>query len=386
MLTKLGKLEKVSKLSYADYRALVKKEVNQRMSKTTTTGVFPYVLLAGNSLQWKGDDDSTEEQPMLYLNESSQSLIQSIKNSSEFDLNGYSYGNCKMVQVGTGIQVYLSPEKGKLTQAKLLKPIKKALKKFKPKLFLEVVADLSTVEASVLEVEDTIIGDNENPENNPQIIAQKVGKSLVKYHQTFQKWDKQAKSLAKEDENRTKVLVQRSKILKHLKHLCNNWTEDVQPKAAELDLKDNWVKLYTHWTNFFKKRKEAKAGIRQDQTARAAEEERIYTKALRDLERFAEDMEKGTTVDPMIIENDIAALETHLKQWQDFAKGKPAYADELRGMEANIQQIQAEWKVEKPKMEAYHQSVQKLEIVLEGNGSEEEIMKLFKETEALANA
>lgn len=386
MLAKLGKLEKVSKLSYADYRALVKKEVNQRLSTATTTGIFQYVLLAGNSLTWKGDDSSAEEQPMLYLNENSQALIQSIKKSPDFDLNGYSYGSCKMVQIGTEVQVYLSPEKGKLTQAKLLKPIKKAFKKFKPKLFIEVVADLTTVEASVLEVEDTVIGDNENPENNPQVVARKIGQSLIKYHQAFQKVDKQAKSLPKEDENRNKVLVQRSKLLKHLKHLCNNWTEDVQPEAAELNLKDNWVKLYAHWTSFFEKRKAAKDGTSQDQTARAAEEERLYAKSITEYQLFVDSIKAGAKTDPIQIDEEMLSLKENLQQWKGFVKGKSSLSNELQKMEKDILDLETQWNEERKKMTAFHSALQKLKKAKAANASKDIIQKMYNRIEKLVHS
>jgi len=372
MLAKLGKLEKVRKLKYLDYQGLIKKTVKKELSNTTTTGILQYVLLSGEAFNWNGAEPN-KDQPMLFIDEKYQSLVQSIKQDKEkkFTLEEYSYGTCKMVQIGTEVQVYLCPEKGKLTQPNLLKPIKTILKKAKPKLFLEVVADLETVEVSVLES----IG---NPEDN----AQKIGQSLIKYHQVFQQVDKQVKALPKEDENRNKVLVQRSKILKHIKHLCNNWAEDIAPKAAELELKDNWIKVYTHWATFFEKRKEAKAGTSQDKTARAAEEERIYTKALRDLERFADDIKGGLKTDPIIIDNDISALNMHLKEWQNFVKKeRSAFPNKLQEIENQISDIEIQWKQEREKVKAYHNTVQKLEVAIKNNATKEDIEKLYQQAE-----
>lgn len=111
----------------------------------------------------------------------------------------------------------------------------------------------------------------------------------------------------------------------------------------------------------------------------------FYVQAVEDLERFFEDMEKGKTIDPAVIEQDIQALEKHLKAWQEFAKGKSAFPDDLKAMEEHLVQIQKEWKEEKGNMVAFYNATRKLDKALESGASEEEVMKLYQEVELLVN-
>ncbi len=116
------------------------------------------------------------------------------------------------------------------------------------------------------------------------------------------------------------------------------------------------------------------------------EEKKIYNDALTALEKFIADIEKGNLIDSNAIETDIAGLEQHLKQWQDFAKTKSTLPEELKVMEENLAEIKSQWVEEKPKMEAYHKAEIKFQAALDKNASEEEIKKLFTNLETLANA
>lgn len=107
----------------------------------------------------------------------------------------------------------------------------------------------------------------------------------------------------------------------------------------------------------------------------------FYVQAVEDLERFFEDIENGETIDPAVIEKDIQALEKHLKEWQDFAKGESAFPDDLKAMEEHLVQIKSQWKKEKGNMIAFYNATQKLDKALESGASEEEIMKLYQEIE-----
>ena len=323
----------------------------------------------------------TIEKPLLFLDQNYNSLVKEVKASKELDLKTYSYGSCKVTQVGTDVTIYLCPEKGKLTQPALLKPLKKIFKGFKPKLFFEVVAELESI---AVEANDTAVLEEGSSSALPR--AKAIGQNLLKYHQLFQASDKKVKAADKSDPKRNKLLIQRTKVLQHLKHLCAAWTEEIQPQQDQLPLKANWGKLYTHWSAFFAKRQAAKEGKSEAIDARKAEEERLYVKAVEDLERFFDDLEKGKTVDPSIIENDIQTLETHLVEWQQFAKGKSAFSAELEAIEEQVVEILEDWKEEKPKMEAYFEAVQRLEQAVKNEASEEEIKKLDQEAELLAHA
>ena len=312
------------------------------------------------------------------MDQNYNSLVKDVKASKELDLKNYSYGRCKITQVGTDITIYLCPEKGKLTQPALLKPISKIFKGFKPKVFFEVVAELEDIATST---NDTTV--LEGGEDTTLLRVKTIGQNLLKYHQLFQVVDKKVKATDKADPQRNELMIQRTKVLKHLKHLCAAWKEEIAPQQDQLSLETNWGKVYTHWSAFFAKRQAAKEGKAEAVDARKAEEERLYVKAVEDMERFFEDLEKGYTVDPSIIENDIQALETHLAQWQQFAKGKSAFSAELEAMEEQVNNIQIEWKEERAQMEAYNQAVQKLEAALKAAASKEVITKLYQAVELL---
>jgi len=250
-------------------------------------------------------------------------------------------------------------------------------------MFFEIVADLTTISADVV-AED--ISALESGNNNLAGRAKAIGLNLIQYHNQFKVLDKNIKALDKTNPKLQKLRVQRNKILKHIKHLTAAWTEDIKPDQDQLSLETNWVELYNYWATFFAKQKAAKEGKTTDVDAQKVAEERIYAKALEDLERFSDDLSKGSTIDPDIIENDIITLEKHLSDWQQFSKDKSAFPDELKAMEAHLKTIQAAWKVEKPKMQAYHEVVQRLEQALEVGSSEEEIQTLYQEMETLAKS
>lgn len=402
MKAKLGKLKQIDTTQYSGFRSLLKKSVIATLKTPSNNGIINYVMVTGEQLNWKCGGKVTEK-PLLFLDENYNSLVKDVKAEKALDLKTYSYGACKVTQVGTDVTVYLCPEKGKLTQPALLKPLKKIFKEFKPKIFFEVVAELGAVEASpsnpdLLEeegspsapaaasVSDSAAAAPDKKAAKMRARAKAIGQNLIKYHQLFQASDKKIKAVDKGDPKRNKLMVQRTKTLKHIKHLCSAWSEEVNPQQDQLKLEANWEKVYAHWSSFFAKRKAAKTGASDEVDARKTEEERLYMKVMEDMERFSEDLEKGKTVDPSIIENDIQALETHLAQWQKFAKGKSAFPEELKAMEGHLAHIKTEWKEEKAKIEVYHKAVQKLDRALETNASEEEVMKLYKEAELLANA
>lgn len=386
MKAKLGKLKKIEVTQYTGFRSILKKSVLATLNAPENI-TLSYVLISGEHLNWKCGGQVADK-PLLFLADNCNALIKDIKASKELNLKAYSYGTCKMEQVGTDVTIYLCPEKGKLTQPSLLKPISKIVKTFKPKLFFEVVADLGSIEversntALLEETEGTGAPSNtQTTETSPRV--QSIGENLLKYHQKFQAIDKKVKSLDKSDPKRNKFLVNRTKVLKHLQHLCAAWTEEITPQQAELSLEANWIKVYTKWSTFFAKRKAAKEGASTDQDARKTEEERLYTNAIADMERFFTDLEKGKTVDPSVIESDIQALETHLAEWKKFAKGKSAFPAELEEMEAKLKQINTSYKKNKVKIKMYHKAIQNFKKAQKSNVSKKELIKLYKKMELL---
>ncbi len=382
MKAKLGTLQQVGNSQYTGFRGLLKKSIQAILQDKTNGHIVSYVLIKGDQLNWKCGGKSPEK-PLLFLDPNNNSLVKDIKASKDIDLKGYSYGQCKVTQVGTDVTVYLCPEKGKLTQPTEFKPLEKIFKKFKPKLFFEVVADLATVMEDAM-AED--VGALESGDNNLAARAKAIGLNLIQYHNQFKVLDKNIKAMDKSNPKMQQLRVQRNKILKHIKHLTTAWTEDIATHQDQLSLETNWVELYNYWATFFAKQKAAKEGKTTDVNAQKAAEERLYAKALEDLERFSNDLARGTTIDPDIIENDIITLEKHLNDWQKFGKTTSAFPEELKAMEEHLKTIQAAWKVEKPKMQAYHEAVQRLEQALEVGSSEEEIETLYKEMETLAKS
>lgn len=389
MKAKLGSLKKIEALKYDGIKSPLKKSIVATLSNPETNGMTSFVLLSGDALKWQCG--ASAEKSLLFLDDSTQSLIKDIKASKDIDLKQYAYGQCKVTRVGNDVVVYLCPEKGKLTQAALLKPIKKAFKTFKPKIFMEVVADFTTIE----ETGGTGEGINtEEGGEQPAADPKPIGEGLTKYHKHAQKLKKQLKGMDKNDPARQKLLIDQTKTRKHLKRLTNSWTTDVLPalagssasptSATTPEIDKNWQKVYDHWFTFFEKRQAAKTGDTSDADARLAEEERIYANTLKDVERFMDNIEKGYSIDPQIIENDIEDLKNHLQKWTTFAKDKSAKADELKAMEELLADINKKWAAEKPVLQQYYDTAQAFEQAVEANKPVEEVEKLFKQLEKLA--
>lgn len=346
MKAKLGKLDAVKGLNYNSYQALVKKTVAEILSDASTNGISDYVLVGGEHLTWGGVAGKAD-QPLLYLGKKN-TWEKDLKASKTMDLKAYSYGTCKVVKIGTDIQISLCPEKGKLTQDSLLKPIKKVFKAFKPKTFFEVVSDLETVESSA--------GSEANSEASGKELLQTIGVDLQKYHVAIEKV-KKVIAAAKSEEEKTPLLVKQNKLLRGLKHLVASWKTDIAPEAASLITdkeSETWQKIYQKWNVFFEKRKAAKEGTTTDQDGVKAEEERIYTKALGDLQQFSDNLEKGDLIDPSIIETNVKNLEGHLNKWKTFVEGKKSsFSEELKELEVILKRSRDDWETMKPLLITY---------------------------------
>ncbi|BDS13815.1 hypothetical protein [Aureispira anguillae] len=348
MKAKLGKLDAIKNTKYSGYQSLLKKEIIAVLKDPKAKGLCDYVLVSGQHLTWGGDSPS-EDQPLLYLGQKN-TWEKDLKADKKIDLKAYSYGTCKLVKVGADVQIALCPEKGKLTQDTLLKPLKKVFKSFKPKTFLEVVSDLNTVETSTSETTTL-----DEVEQSAKEILQTIGTDLQKYHLAIEKI-KQSISKVKTEEEKMPLLVKQNQILKRIKHLCASWTTDIAPQAEQLVLdktSETWQKIYQKWNAFFEKRQAAKTGKTQDQNAMQAEEERIYTKALGNLQQFVSNLEKGNLIDPSVIDSNISNMEEQLKKWKEFAKNKSTFPKELKLFEEKVDSIKDGWKKERSRYAAF---------------------------------
>lgn len=355
MKAKLGKMNQVGNVKHGAYVLLLRNFLKE--AATIPDAVYDYVLVKGECLTWKGDTGPSEEQPLLYLGKK-MAWEKDLKGNKEYTLKDYSYGQCKIVQVGTDAHLSLLPEKGKLTDDSQLKPLKKVFKKMKPKVFFEVVGDLTEVEAAPR-------GDQESNDSVP--LVEQLGKELQHYHVLLNKVQEQLKA---KPEQREKLLVQQNKILRRLKHLCTNWKEVIVPQADQMlqeEPAQTWQKIYQRWQTYFDKRQAAKEGSSNDIKGIQAEEERLYTKALTDLELFFGNMEKGISLDPAVIETNLTNLEGHYNKWKTFATGKQGIKHQaaLEEMCQILEEAKKDWSGVKPILEAYHKLSGELEQALD---------------------
>ncbi|MFK7798053.1 MAG: hypothetical protein AB8E82_11415 [Aureispira sp.] len=368
METKLKKLESLKKLDYSAYEKLLKTSWPDLMADSTA--VLGYALVDGQHLPWKGvKPEAKPNQPMLYVGPITKWKME--LNGSAIDLKGYSYGACKVVPVGQDVHVYLAPQKGKLTDEKLLKPLKKTLKKFKPKVFLEVVADLSLVEVEP-QTQGTLSDDAPIAK-----VVQKLAQEIQQYHLATNKIKKLI-ATAKPEE-KAKLQVKYQSILRKLKHICVDWKEQVVPQteaASNEQAFANGQKIFQHWQGFFDKRKEAKLGTGGGTEGAKAEGNRLYTKVLSDLEQLFVGIEQSTQLDSSVIESELQNLNTHLENWKKFIANKESqYTEELKAVEAQMQQLNQDFDLFKPHLQEYDKVSLALKQAKEA-GNEEEIQRL----------
>lgn len=390
MKAKLGKLALLEKLAYNNYKALLKKEVNGILGDVKSGGICNFVLLSGEAIAWNGEA-AESEQPLLYLESNIASLVKDVKRSIK-DIKAYAYGTCKVVDVGGTVQIFLCPEKGKLTQAATLKPLKKIFKKFKPKIYLSMVASLEEANVGIIEDDDDDDGANDNTENtqvsDEQLEKQatkKIGQNLQKYHLAFMKIKDLLETAGAEEKQ--ELLIKRNAIAKQLKHLCDAWQEEIVPNAEKLIQsaeEKNWHKIYEHWDKAFDKLQAAKEGKTDDPEVRKEEEERLYGKTLKDIEQFYENMEKGEGLHPSVIESTLENMEQHYKAWEKFAAGNSSLAAELTEVKEHLAEMQADWKQLKPLAIAYQEASEKLEAALTGEDADL-VEKLYGELELVHN-
>lgn len=361
MESKLKNLDSVGKLNYTGYQKLLKSNWAELIGAGEAVG---FALVEGGKLPWKNaTPQEKEEQPLLYLGPLTKWKTE-LNSSQELELTNYSYGMCKAVQVGKDVHVYLAPAKGKVTDEKHLKAIKKVLKKFKPKVFLEVVADLGAVEMSAAEVvveEDGNLVEEFN----------ELGKELQEYHGMTNKIKKAMEGA--DPAKRQQLQIKYKQILSRLKHLCASWTEDIVPQADELIQGEpalTWQKIYQKWNAYFEKRQAAKEGKSEDVEGRKLQEENLYTKTLEDLEQFFTGIENGYDLDPSVIDTNLQNLHTHVASWKAFVAGKDSqYPEELATVTAEMESLDKEWAVYQPLLQRYHKANTALEAATAANDS-----------------
>lgn len=356
MESKLKKLDSLAKLDYSGYQKLVKTSWVDLVGPEEVG----FALVEGSKLPWKNaTPKQKEEQPMLYLGPISKWKSE-LSGSKDLDLANYSYGSAKVVQVGKDIHVYMVPSKGKATDEKHLKDIKKALKKFKPRVFLEVVSELSAVESSGAEVS---IDENTSIEDE----FKELGQELQKYHTLTVKIKKAMDGANSGD--RQKLQIKYKQVLNRLKNLCMNWTEDILPHADELIKEDpgtTWAKIYQKWNAYFDKRQAAKEGKSDDVEGRKLEEERLYTKTLEDIDQFFTAIEHSDDLDTSVIDVDLMNLKTHLESWKAFVGSKESnYPDELKAVEEQMKQLDKEWAQYEPLLKRYNKATALLQAATE---------------------
>jgi len=368
MESKLKKLDSLAKLDYNGYQKLVKASWVNLVGPEEVG----FALVEGSKLPWKNaTPKQKEEQPMLYLGPINKWKSE-LNGSKDLELANFSYGSSKVVQVGKDIHVYMVPSKGKVTDEKHLKAIKKVLKKFKPRVFLEVVSELSAVESSGVEVR---IDENSSIEEE----FKELGQELQKYHTLTVKIKKAIDGAAPAE--RQKLQIKYKQVLNRLKNLCMNWTEDILPHADELIKEDpgtTWAKIYQKWNAYFEKRQAAKEGKSDDAEGRKLEEERLYTKTLEDIDQFFTAIEHSEDLDPSVIDVDLMNLKTHLESWKSFVGDKESnYADELKAVEDKMQQLEKEWAQYEPLLKRYNQANALLKAATEA-GDTAKVTRLTK--------
>lgn len=164
MELKFKKLTSAAKLDYNGYKKIAKATWIDLIGHPTPT---EYALVTGNYIPWKNaKEEECAQQPLLYVGPTNKWKME-LNGHSEMKLQDYSYGTCKVTQKGANICVHLLPTKGKLTDKKLLRPVQKELKKFKPKVFLEVVSAFE--EVANMEEQET-----KTTNNGMEVLAKKI--------------------------------------------------------------------------------------------------------------------------------------------------------------------------------------------------------------------
>ncbi|MGH1334677.1 MAG: hypothetical protein ACRBFS_01010 [Aureispira sp.] len=375
MEMKIKKLDSLEKLDYGAYEKLLRKSLPELLESPEAS--FGYALVEGQHLLWKNTKPKEKDkQPLLYIGPITKWKTE-LSSSSSIDLKGYSYGECKVVPVGKAVHVYLNPAKGKLTDEKLLKPIKKVLKGFKPKVFLEVVADLDAVE---IVTEQPVSEDT--GQDLPKVVHE-LRKELEKYDTAAKKIKKNISTLKPEEQ--AKLQVKYQQILRRLKHLSADWKEQIVPSREEVNQEKNYKegqKIYEEWQDFFERRKAAKEG-RGNEQDNTIEEERLYGKLASNIQQFYTNIEKGELLDVDLIETNISNLKNYYGRWQQFVKGKKsAFAEELQAAKALLTDILQSWPTIKPLLSRSVELYATLETAAQ-SGDAETLLSVLKELEQI---
>ena len=340
MKAKLGKLAYLKKFKYAGYKALLKKSVLSILETETQT--CKYLLLPGEQLDWQCGG-GVPEKPFLYLDLNYEGIKKDVK-AEKLDLKAYSYGTCQLRREGADVVIALSPEKGKLTQPALLKPISKTLKKFKPKVFLEVVDG----EQHPHNPEGTNTTKEQKTGQPPkQAVVKTIGTNLIKFHKEAKITKHKLSELDKQDPIYQETRVRYQKILHNLQKLCQSWKTQVVDSndKKELVIEELWTKAYQFWESRFEQQQQKiKEAQKKDTQGNRLElqEAQAYNKAV-DVFQALEAKLDGDKLDLAAVEKDLLALEKALHDWQAVVNGQTSTApEELAALEDIVKNYKAE--------------------------------------------
>lgn len=181
MKTKLGGTEKVKGLKYEGYKTLLKKTLKELVASDQDEGPN-FVMIDGNKLPWA--DGNAAEKPLLYLGDI-KGWKADIKKLG-LDLKEFAFGQTKIVLDEGKVQVNLVTAKGKFTAPANLKPVKKLFAtKFKPKILLEVVSSLDSIEETSEQTPSSPENTTETPEKitdestDNTVDLKELGKTIV---------------------------------------------------------------------------------------------------------------------------------------------------------------------------------------------------------------
>lgn len=324
--------DKLKALDYSKFKKLLRRRL---LEASEAKEEMPYLMLDGSQVQWKGEEEASEDFPLLRLGDLGL-WKQSLRG---LDKKLFSVGTCQVEVQEKGLTLSLQPEKGGMAKGSSLKSVARVFKKGSPKIFIQV----QKTEGKQPEKAEDVAKEVE------QLIVQ-----LATAHKKAQALlEARKKAKGEEAEQLKKQLAQQLSLLKSA---CEDWKPLVAERETPLKGIKNLEtgqKLYALWAEKLNLEDEEEDEI----------DNPLERDAVKAIDRFFEVLRKQEEINPQRIQQRLVNVELPLSVWRKAAEKEGDDLSRLEELEQELEELKSYWAKIRPSMQRYYEAWEQVEQV-----------------------
>lgn len=328
--------DRLKALDYSKFKKLLRRRL---LEASAAKEQLPYLMLDGSQVQWKGEEQASEDFPLLRLGD----LGLWKKSLRGLDKKLFSVGRCRVEAQDKGLVLSLQPEKGGMAKGAALKSVARVFKKGSPKIFIQV--------------QKTEGGQPEDTEELRKEVEQLILQLAASHKKAQALLEARKKATGEEEEQLKKQLAQELALIKSA---CEDWKDLVVERETPLEGIKNLEtgqKLYALWAEKLKLDNE------EEEEEEEAIDNPLEQDAVKAIERFFDVLRKQEEINPQRIQQRLVNVELPLKVWRKAAEKNGSDLSRLEELEQELEELKTYWANIRPSMQRYYEAWQQVEQV-----------------------